>query len=76
MRGVIVNPFLIPGGVQVALKSGFPTAVRQVLGTSPKAAMVFGGSSVLAAVRSAKAVRPLSQFGAFASRRSASRPRG
>jgi len=66
MRGVIVNPFLIAGGMRGALETDFPAAVMQVFGARPKAAMVFGGSGVLPVVRSAKAVRPMNQFGVFA----------
>jgi ABC-type glycerol-3-phosphate transport system substrate-binding protein len=66
MRSVIVNPFLVAGGVRGALETDFQGAAMQVFGTKPRAAMVFGGSAVLPVVRSAKAVRPMSQFGVFA----------
>lgn len=66
MRSVILNPFLVSGGTQAALETDFRTAVMQVVGMRPKAAMVFGGSAVLPVLRSAKGVRPMNQLGTFA----------
>lgn len=65
-RAVLVNPAFTPGGLQGTLETDFPTAVTQVFGARPKAAMVFGGNQVLEALSLLKGTRPMKQFGSFA----------
>jgi ABC-type glycerol-3-phosphate transport system substrate-binding protein len=64
MRGSLVAPNRIAGGLD-SLKSPFNGAVQNVFGTPVKGAMVIGGSEVIPVLQSAKAVRPLTQFGVF-----------
>jgi alpha-glucoside transport system substrate-binding protein len=66
MRRMFINPASASGGLQKAVATTFPTAVMQVVGAPAKAAMVFGGSAVLPVLHSAKAARPLTDFGVFA----------
>jgi alpha-glucoside transport system substrate-binding protein len=47
------------------LNGGYAAAVQRVFGSPMKAVMVPGGSAALPVLYSAKAVRPLSQFGVF-----------
>lgn len=54
----------IAGGTS-ALAGSYASAVQRVFGSPLKAYMVPGGSAVLPVLYSAKAVRPLSKFGAF-----------
>ena len=56
----------IAGGPAAAMKATYATAVQEVFGSPAKAYMVPGGSAAYPVLYSAKAVRPLSQFGAFA----------
>ena len=56
----------IAGGATAATKATYATAVQQVFGSPLKAYMVPGGSAVYPVLYSAKAVRPLSKFAAFA----------
>jgi hypothetical protein len=49
-----------------SLDADYSAAVQKVFGTPTRAAMVPGGSAALPVLYSAKAVRPLSQFGVFA----------
>ena len=65
-RGVIANPFFMPGGMRSALATDVKGAVSQVFGARPRAAMVFGGSAVLPVHSTMPNMRPLSQFGTFA----------
>jgi ABC-type glycerol-3-phosphate transport system substrate-binding protein len=53
------------GGTR-SLDTDYKAAVQKVFGSPTRAAMVPGGSAALPVLYSAKAVRPLSQFGAFA----------
>lgn len=64
MRGSLVQPNRIAGGLD-SLRSPFTGAVQKVFGTPVKSAMVIGGSDVIPVLQSAKAVRPLTQFGVF-----------
>jgi ABC-type glycerol-3-phosphate transport system substrate-binding protein len=64
MRATLVNPTRIAGGLG-SLRGGFDSAVQKVFGSPLKAAMVPGGSAVIPVLHSAKAVRPITQFGAF-----------
>jgi ABC-type glycerol-3-phosphate transport system substrate-binding protein len=52
-------------GGGVALGSDYAAAVQKVFGSPMKAVMVPGGSATLPVLYSAKAVRPLAQFGVF-----------
>lgn len=54
----------IAGGT-TSLTDSYASAVQKVFGSPRKAYMVPGGSAVLPILYSAKAVRPLSEFGAF-----------
>jgi alpha-glucoside transport system substrate-binding protein len=62
MRGIFANPDRIAGG-SAALREPYPTAVMRVFGSPAQASMVLGGSAALPILRSAKAARPLTQFG-------------
>jgi ABC-type glycerol-3-phosphate transport system substrate-binding protein len=64
MRGSLVPPSRIAGGLD-SLESPFKGAVQNVFGSPVKGAMVIGGSDVIPVLQSAKAVRPLTQFGVF-----------
>jgi alpha-glucoside transport system substrate-binding protein len=64
MRGALVEPSRIAGGL-TSLGTPFTAAVQKVFGTPVRAAMVTGGSSVIPVLQSAKAVRPVTQFGVF-----------
>jgi ABC-type glycerol-3-phosphate transport system substrate-binding protein len=64
MRGSLVQPNRIAGGLD-SLKSPFTSAVQKVFGSPVQGAMVIGGSDVIPVLQSAKAVRPVTQFGVF-----------
>jgi ABC-type glycerol-3-phosphate transport system substrate-binding protein len=60
----LMDPPRIAGGID-SLRGDFSSAVQKVFGSPLRAAMVPGGSAVLPVLRTAKAVRPISQFGVF-----------
>jgi ABC-type glycerol-3-phosphate transport system substrate-binding protein len=64
MRNVVARPLFVAGGLS-SLGTTSPAAVQRVFGSPPTAAMVIGGSDVIPVLRTAKAVRPLGQFGVF-----------
>lgn len=64
MRDVVARPLFVAGGLS-SLGTPSPEAVQRVFGSPPTAAMVIGGSDVIPVLRTAKAVRPIGQFGVF-----------
>jgi alpha-glucoside transport system substrate-binding protein len=64
MRDAVANPLKIAGGL-ASLGSDYGAAVQQVFGNPPRAAMVPGGSTVIPVLQTAKAARPITQFGVF-----------
>jgi ABC-type glycerol-3-phosphate transport system substrate-binding protein len=64
LRSVLVNPDRIAGGLE-SLRTDYPSAVQKVFGSPQRAGMVAGGSAVLPVLYTAKAARPIQQFGAF-----------
>jgi ABC-type glycerol-3-phosphate transport system substrate-binding protein len=65
LSGSVVNPGALAQGMSGTLTSDLSKAASQVFGAPPKAAAVFGGSSVLSVLRTAKAARLAVNFGTF-----------
>lgn len=65
MRDVLLAPGRIAGGLSDSLENTYPAAVQQVFGSPQRASMVQGGSAAIPVLQSAKAVRPITQFGAL-----------
>ena len=63
MRDVLVAPGRVAGGLGAGLETGYAGAVQKVFGSPQRAGMVAGGSAVLPVLYTAKAVRPITQFG-------------
>ncbi|HJU46740.1 MAG TPA: extracellular solute-binding protein [Gaiellaceae bacterium] len=61
MRSVVAAPARVAGGLG-ALENHYAGAVQQVFGTPQRASLVQGGSAVIPVLRTAKAVRPVTQF--------------
>lgn len=63
LRSGLVAPGRVAGGLGSGLDSPFQGAVQKVFGSPQRASMVPGGSAVYPVLYSAKAVRPITQFG-------------
>ena len=63
MRNTLVNPYRVLGGVQSGLDKTYATAVQDVFGSPQRASLVPGGSATYPVLYSAKAVRPINEFG-------------
>lgn len=63
LMGGLVSPSRVAGGLGAGLSSPFAGAVQKVFGSPQQASMVPGGSAVYPVLYSAKAVRPITQFG-------------
>lgn len=66
VSGALKSTAELAAGTSGSLAADYGTAVQQVFGSPAKAAMLPGGSAALPVLYSAKAVRPLSNFGVFA----------
>jgi alpha-glucoside transport system substrate-binding protein len=64
LREAFVHPTKVAGGLD-SLSTDYRGAVQKVFGSPQRASMVPGGSAAIPVLQTAKAVRPITQFGAF-----------